>query len=91
MSLGKKNISKEISSKAQISYVSSRELLQSFIKILLTQSQFRPVKISKFGVFFKKITPQRVGRNPKTLENFIISERNKLIFSPSNKVKTKLN
>jgi nucleoid DNA-binding protein len=38
-----------------------------------------------------KVTPERIGRNPKTGEAHVISERVKLNFIASNKVKEKLN
>ena len=38
-----------------------------------------------------KKTPKRVGRNPKTLQSFSIKARQKLVFKPSDKVKTSLN
>jgi nucleoid DNA-binding protein len=38
-----------------------------------------------------KNTPQRLGRNPITKEEFIISKRRKLYFKSSNKVKDLIN
>jgi nucleoid DNA-binding protein len=38
-----------------------------------------------------KVTPERMGRNPKTGEEHVISERVKLNFIVSNKVKEQLN
>jgi nucleoid DNA-binding protein len=38
-----------------------------------------------------KVTPERMGRNPKTGEEHVITERVKLNFIVSNKVKEQLN
>ena len=49
------------------------------------------IKVANFGTFSNKVTPQRIGRNPKTGEEFIITERVKLNFIVSNKIKEQLN
>lgn len=41
------------------------------------------VKIHNFGSFKIVRKKSRIGRNPKTMENVIISERNVLKFKPS--------
>jgi len=41
------------------------------------------VKIHNFGTFKIKRKNSRIGRNPKTKENVMISERNVLLFKPS--------
>jgi integration host factor subunit alpha len=91
MSLKKSNIAKNISYKASISVSSSKELTDSFIDIIKLKSNEQDVKIANFGTFTNKISPQRIGRNPKTGEEHIISERIKLNFIVSNKVKDQLN
>jgi integration host factor subunit alpha len=89
MSFGKKDICNNISSKAQISQDKSKELFKIFISLVTTKS--RIVKISKFGTFYTRVTPKRLGRNPKTKEEFIISKRSKLFFKPSNKIRSIIN
>jgi nucleoid DNA-binding protein len=42
-------------------------------------------------VFNTHESPQRIGRNPKTKQDFIISKRKKLMFKTSSVVKKKLN
>ena len=44
-------------------------------------------KINNFGTFYKKQTKKRVGRNPKTLEEYPINPFTKIYFRPSNSVK----
>ena len=42
------------------------------------------VKISNFGTFTVRKKNSRIGRNPKTKEIKTISERNVILFKPSN-------
>ena len=91
MSLKKSNIAKNISSKTFISGSASKELVDSFIDIIKSKSNEQDVKVANFGTFTNKVAPQRLGRNPKTGEEHIITERVKLNFITSNKVKDQLN
>jgi nucleoid DNA-binding protein len=91
LSLGKKDIVKNITSKAHISSSLSSKILQSFIKFVVTESPDCHVKISNFGTFFYHKTPRRVGRNPKTKEEFPISQRLKLSLKVSNNIKNLIN
>ena len=91
MSLKKSDIAKNISSKASISESISKQLVSSFIDIIKSNSNEQDVKVANFGTFTNKVTPQRIGRNPKTGEEHIITERVKLTFIISNKVKDQLN
>ena len=91
MSFGKIDISNDISSKAQISSDNSKEILKKFLHIIITKSKSSNVKIHNFGTFLYKNTPKRLGRNPKTKEEYIISKRSKLSFKPSNKIRNIIN
>ena len=51
----------------------------------------KKVKISLFGTFSKKNKNSRVGRNPKTKEEKIISSRNVVSFKPSKFLIKKIN
>ena len=91
MSFGKKDICNNISSKALISKDSSNKFLIYFLNLVSSKSKGRIIKISNFGSFYIKNTPQRLGRNPKTKEEFVISKRSKLFFKPSNKIRSIIN
>ena len=91
MSFGKKDISKNISSKALISNDESKEFFGNFLNLVTSKSKSRIVKISGFGTFYTKNTPQRLGRNPKTKEEYVISKRSKLFFKSSNKIRNIIN
>ena len=49
------------------------------------------VKISSFGSFTIRSKSERVGRNPKTLEEVSISPRRVIIFKPSHVLKSRIN
>jgi integration host factor subunit alpha len=91
MSLGKKDISINISTKAHISFDTSEKILNSFLELLKENTLNKTLKISKFGTFVRKFTPRRIGRNPKTKQEFVIKQRLKLAFKSSNTIKTLLN
>ena len=91
MSLGKKYIVKNISTKALISSTVSAKFLEHFLKIIKSNTKHTEVKISSFGTFYYHESPKRVGRNPKTKEEFLIPKINKLAFKSSNLIKSFLN
>ena len=90
MSLTKKDLAKNISKKLGLSYKDSLFFVQNFFDILI-ENKANNININNFGTFIFKKTPQRVGRNPKTLEIFKIKARQKLIFKPSSRIRTSLN
>ena len=62
----------------------SENLLEDFLAILLDELiKKKKIKIPKFGTFILRHKNSRIGRNPKTLEQKIISERNVILFKPS--------
>ncbi len=77
--------------KTSISNQSAKQLLEKFIQVVVISSYKRKVKISGFGTFLRKKTPSRIGRNPKTGEEFNIPKRSKLNLILSNKIKEKIN
>ena len=91
MSISKKDISSNISSKIKTSSSLSLDILDIFIDLIKNNSKDKVVKFAKFGSFYRKTTPSRNGRNPKTKEEFLITERSKLNFKSSNIVKANLN
>ena len=91
MSLTKKDIVKSISKQTSNNEIISAKILEFFIDAIKKHSNNKYVKISGFGSFYYKKTKKRVGRNPKTMESYIIAPRNKLHLSTSNEVKKLLN
>jgi len=64
------------------------DVFQIILKNIITKKK---VKIAKFGTFIIRKKKERIGRNPKTKEEKIISERNVILFKPSNELKQFIN
>ena len=64
------------------------EILDEMINAL---AKDRILKISSFGTFKSYKKRARVGRNPKTAEEFVIKEHNTVSFYPSILVKHSIN
>jgi len=90
LSLGKKDILKNISSETFLSYSKSEAILNSFLNVI-KNNRVKKIKISKFGSFYLHASPQRIGRNPKTKQEFVIKKRKKFVFKPSSYIKKLLN
>ena len=91
MNFSKTNIIKNISKKSLVSAGDATSILESFLLSIKNKSKSRIVKLSGFGSFGFKKTPERLGRNPNTKKTYIIEARKRLIFRASNKIKGKLN
>jgi len=63
-----------------ISLSDSKLLLDKFLFIIKEESLSATIKLSGFGSFYTHTTPERTGRNPKTLESYIIKPMKKLNF-----------
>ena len=87
----KSSISKNLKNKLDINLTNSNVFLDKFLTIIKNESKSKKIKISGFGTFFLHTTPKRIGRNPKTLESYIINPTKKLIFKASSKVREILN
>lgn len=64
------------------------EVLEEIILALIEEQS---VKLRYFGTFTIRNKKQRPGRNPKTLENSIISARKVVLFKPSQILVAKVN
>tara|TARA_A100000164_G_C21423709_1_gene547827 strand:- start:196 stop:495 length:300 start_codon:yes stop_codon:yes gene_type:complete len=70
----------------------SENILDDLLQILIRNIvQKEKVKISKFGTFLVKNKLSRIGRNPKTREEKLISARNVISFKVSNELKKIIN
>ena len=70
----------------------AENLLEDFFDIILNSLKKNDkVKIAKFGTFEVRFKKSRIGRNPKTKEKKIISERKVILFKPSKELKRKIN
>ena len=70
----------------------SENLIDEFFSIIVSNlKKEKKVKISNFGTFSIRQKKIRIGRNPKTKEEKIISARNVVLFKPSKEFKKLLN
>tara|TARA_B000000565_G_scaffold95682_1_gene71152 strand:- start:225 stop:524 length:300 start_codon:yes stop_codon:yes gene_type:complete len=70
----------------------SENLIEEFFSLMIVNlKKEKKIKISKFGTFFIRSKKKRIGRNPKTKEKKIISERNVVLFKPSKELKKFIN
>ena len=70
----------------------SEQLLEDILEIILGNlKKYKKIKISNFGTFSLRLKKSRLGRNPKTKEKKIISERNVVLFKPSKDFKNYIN
>ena len=91
MSLGKKDIAKNITIKTHLSYEISSKFINSFLKLIITNIDNHDIKISNFGVFSMHASPKRLGRNPKNKKEYIIPKKNKPSFKASSRIKSIIN
>ena len=70
----------------------SDNLIDDFLStIVLNIKTEKKLKLSKFGTFTIRKKKSRVGRNPKTMEEFPIPSKRKVKFTVSPKVKKSIN
>ena len=70
----------------------SEHLVDEFFSLItLNLKKEKKLKLTKFGTFFIRSKKSRIGRNPKTKEDKIISERNVVLFKPSKEFKEFIN
>ena len=92
INLTKKEIINSIYMQIGFSKKISENLLEDVFQIIIKNIiSEKKVKISKFGTFILHKKNERVGRNPKTKEEKIISERNVILFRPSKYLKQYIN
>ena len=88
MSLTKKDLSAIIKKELKLSVDISDSLVDEFFQtIKKTLRSKKNIKLSGFGTFEMFKTKERIGRNPKTMEEFEITAQNKVRFSPTSKAK----
>ena len=89
--LKKIDLIKNLSLKTGFSLNYSKKLCDDFFNIVIkniSTGKYSLKNIGTFKVVFKK---ERLGRNPKTKQEFVISSRKSIIFKPSKNILDKLN
>ena len=92
MNLTKKHLSATLKKELKLSVDISDSLVDEFFQaIKMTLRSQKNLKLSGFGSFETYATKERMGRNPKSMENYRIPSQNKVRFSPTSKAKYFLN
>ena len=92
MNVTKKDLSAILKKELKLSVDTSDSLVDEFFQAIKTTLRSKKnLKLSGFGTFETFKTKQRMGRNPKTMEEFEIRAQNKVRFSPTSKAKYLLN
>ena len=75
-----------------LSRAESAELVEMVLaEISDTLAAGANVKLSTFGSFLIRSKAQRIGRNPKTGVEAVITRRRVMVFKPSHKMKARVN
>ena len=70
----------------------SEHLIDEFFSLItLNLKKEKKIKLTNFGTFFIRSKKSRIGRNPKTKEAKIISDRNVVLFKSSKEFKEFIN
>ena len=92
INLTKKEIINSLYMQIGFSKKISENLLEDMLSIIVENlKKHKKLKISNFGTFSIRSKKSRIGRNPKTKEKKLISERNVVLFKPSKDFKNYIN
>ena len=70
----------------------SENIIEDFLSTIVSNiKEEKKLKLSKFGTFSIRQKKSRIGRNPKTKENKLISSREVVLFKPSKEFKEFVN
>ena len=87
----KNDIINELSKKIGFSNHFSKKIINDLINCIITQVHKTDLNFKNFGVFKSFLKKSRVGRNPKTKEEFKIKARKLVKFIPSKKFTNLIN
>ena len=87
----KNKIAEELSKKTGYPISYSKKIINELITLLEKNISKGSLNLKNFGVFKLLDKKKRLGRNPKTKDEFIISARKSLKFTPSKKFTTYIN
>ena len=90
--LTRKDLINSIYMKIGFSKKISENLLWDFLETIIENlNNEKKLKISNFGTFTVRNKKSRIGRNPLTKENKLISDRNVVLFKASKEFKDLVN
>ena len=88
--LTKIDIIKNLSKKTGFSILFSKKLINDFLDVIIHQIKVKELNLKNIGSFKLIKKKERLGRNPKTKEEFIISARKSLRYVASKKLLAKI-
>ena len=92
MTLTKKELAQNLSDQTELSFADAKKFVDLFFDTIKEQlNSGKTVKLSGFGTFDIVQTKERVGSNPKTMEEFTIPSKRKVKFAVSPKAKKSIN
>ena len=92
INLTKKDIVNSLYMQIGFSKKISANLLEDILDTIFNNLiKYKKIKLSNFGTFSLRTKKSRVGRNPKTKEEKIITKRNVVLFKPSKEFKNYIN
>ena len=87
----KKDLIKDITFKTGLSSNVSKKIFNDLVNILIQNIKKGSLVLKNIGSFKIIEKKERIGRNPKTKKEFIISARKTVSFTPSKKIIENLN
>ena len=87
----KKNLAINLSKTTGFPINYSSRLIDDFISVIIEEIQKNKFILKNIGSFKIRRKKERIGRNPKTKEKHIISGRNSLTFTASDRILEFLN
>ena len=87
----KKEITKILSQKIGLSSLYSKKIVNDLIQIIIKQVKNNNLILKNIGTFRIISKDERIGRNPKTKEQFLIKKRKSISFISSKNLKKIIN
>ena len=87
----KNDIIKNLSKKTGFSILLSNKLIDDFLNVSIESIKINQLNLRNIGTIKLIYKKERLGRNPKTKDEFIISARKSISFTPSKKILVVLN
>ena len=89
--LTKLDLAKNLNKISGLSVSVTKKLVDDLLKILSINIKNNTTILKNVGTFKTVNKKKRIGRNPKTKIEALISERNVVVFRPSMQLKNKIN
>ena len=92
INLTKKDLVNQVYMQIGFSKQTSEYLIEEFFSLIISNlKKDGKIKFSKFGTFLVREKKSRIGRNPKTKVEKLISERKVILFRPSKEFRNYVN